>query len=239
MERNGEEPALPGLDLTHNQLFFLNYAQVSQLATRSPNLHRSTDTYEQLLLLLHLYPTSMWGRCGTIVASMQLGRTPPLLTVPSLSDRLSHSPPTSSSPLSHFYVGSMWDDSRLHAARSYTSSPDSPFSLRSSFTHRPPLLHLYPTSMWGRCGTIAASMQLGRTPPLLTVPSLSDRLSHSPPTSSSVFLSFCFLALLTDTYVRNLLKHQWCLNFRYKKENRRMRCNKGRNLPTKEHFAIE
>ena len=46
----------------------------------------------------------------------------------------------SSSSLSHFYVGSMWDDSRLHAARSYTS-PDSPFSLRSSFTRvRPPLL---------------------------------------------------------------------------------------------------
>ena len=50
--------------------------------------------------------------------------------------------------------------------------------------------------MWGRCGTIVASMQLGRTPPLRTVPSLSDRISHSPPTSSSVFLSFCFLALL-------------------------------------------
>ena len=31
-------------------------------------------------------------------------------------------------------MGSIWDDSRLHAARSYTSSPDSPFSLRSSFT---------------------------------------------------------------------------------------------------------
>ena len=29
---------------------------------------------------------------------------------------------------------STWDDSRLHAARSYTSSPDSPFSLESSFT---------------------------------------------------------------------------------------------------------
>ena len=42
-----------------------------------------------LLLLLHLYPTSMWGRCGTTVASMKLGRTPPLPTVPSLSDRLS------------------------------------------------------------------------------------------------------------------------------------------------------
>ena len=41
-----------------------------------------------------------------------------------------------------------------------------------------------------RYGTIVASMQLGRTP-LLTVPSLSDRLSHSPSTSSSVFLS-CF-----------------------------------------------
>ena len=156
----------------------------------------------------------MWGRCGTTVTSMQLGRTPPLLTVPSLSDRLSHSPPTSSSvflscflallypssSLSHFYVGSIWHDSRLHAARSYTS-PDSPFSLRSSFTTiLPPLLlllllHRYLTSMWGRCGTTVASMQLGRTPPLLTVPSVSDRLSHSPPTSSSVFLS-CFLALL-------------------------------------------
>ena len=38
-----------------------------------------------LLLHLHLYPTSMWGRCGTRVASVQLGRTP-LPTVPSLSD---------------------------------------------------------------------------------------------------------------------------------------------------------
>ena len=41
---------------------------------------------------------------------------------------------SSSSSLCHFYVGSIWDDSRLHAARSYTSSPDSLFSLRSSFT---------------------------------------------------------------------------------------------------------
>ena len=175
---------------------------------------------------------------------MQLGRTPPLLTVPSLSDRLSHSPPTSSSSLSHIYVGSMWDDSRLHAARSYTSSPDSPFSLRSSFTQsthlffifipllcgvdmgrqsppcssvvhllssqsllsqivfhivRPPLLHLYPTSMWGRCGMIVASMQLGRTPPLLTVPSLSDRLSHSPPTSSSSLSHFYVGSIWDDS----------------------------------------
>ena len=36
--------------------------------------------------------------------------------------------------LSHFYVGSMYDDIRLHVARSYTSSADSPFSLMSSFT---------------------------------------------------------------------------------------------------------
>ena len=102
-----------------------------------------------LPFLLRLYPTSMWGRYGTTVASVQLGRTP-LLTAPSLSDRLSHSPPTSSSvflsfcflallypsssSLSHFYVWSIWDDSRLHAARSYASSPDSPYSLRSSFT---------------------------------------------------------------------------------------------------------
>ena len=35
---------------------------------------------------------------------------------------------------SHFLVGSMYDDIRLHVARSYTSSADSPFSLISSFT---------------------------------------------------------------------------------------------------------
>ena len=49
------------------------------------------------------------------------------------------------SSLYHFHVGSIWDDSRLHAARSYTSSHDSPFSLRSSFTQSssPASLHLY------------------------------------------------------------------------------------------------
>ena len=31
--------------------------------------------------------------------------------------------------LSHFYVGSMYDDIRLHVARSYTSSADSPFCI--------------------------------------------------------------------------------------------------------------
>ena len=42
----------------------------------------------------------------------------------------------SSSPSSEsqFYVGSMYDDIRLHVARSYTSSANSPFSLMSSFT---------------------------------------------------------------------------------------------------------
>ena len=36
---------------------------------------------------------------------------------------------SSSSSSSHFYMESIWDDSRLHAARSYASSPDSPLSL--------------------------------------------------------------------------------------------------------------
>ena len=60
---------------------------------------------------------------------------------------------SSSSSLSHFYVESIWDDSRLRAARSYTSTPDSPFSLRSSFTRSAhlffglPLLPLPCTSM--------------------------------------------------------------------------------------------
>ena len=39
---------------------------------------------------------------------------------------------SSPSSYSHFYVGSMYDDIRLHVARSYTSSADSPFSLISS-----------------------------------------------------------------------------------------------------------
>ena len=52
-------------------------------------------------------------------------------------------------------MGSIWDESRLHAARSYTSSPYSPFSL-------------------------------------------SDRLSHSPPTSSSVFLSWIIVGSMWD-----------------------------------------
>ena len=41
---------------------------------------------------------------------------------------------SSSTSYSHFYVGSIYDDVRLHVAWSYTSSPDSPFSLMSSFT---------------------------------------------------------------------------------------------------------
>ena len=54
----------------------------------------------------------------------------------SLKWQIQRSPSSSSSPssYSHFYVGSMYDDIRLHVARSYTSSADSPFSLMSSFT---------------------------------------------------------------------------------------------------------
>ena len=48
-------------------------------------------------------------------------------------------PMQSSSPssYSHFYMESMYDNIRLHVARSYTSSADSPFSLISSFTFPP------------------------------------------------------------------------------------------------------
>ena len=45
-----------------------------------------------------------------------------------------NAPSSSPSSYSHFYVGAMYDDIRLHVAWSYTSSADSPFSLMSSFT---------------------------------------------------------------------------------------------------------
>ena len=48
-----------------------------------------------------------------------------LLIIPSSS---------SSSSYSHFYMGSMYDDIRLHVAWSHTSSADSPFSFISSLT---------------------------------------------------------------------------------------------------------
>ena len=61
-------------------------------------------------------------------------------------------------------MGSIWDDSRLHAARSYTSSPDSPFSLRSSFTQSAhlffglPLLLLpytsIPVTLFPKCSSL-------------------------------------------------------------------------------------
>ena len=41
---------------------------------------------------------------------------------------------SSTTSLSYFYVGSVYDDICLHVARSYTSSDDSPFSLIYSFT---------------------------------------------------------------------------------------------------------
>ena len=37
VEQHGEEPLLPGIDLSHDQLFFLNYAQVGQPSF--PTLH--------------------------------------------------------------------------------------------------------------------------------------------------------------------------------------------------------
>ena len=44
------------------------------------------------------------------------------------------STPSRISSYSHFHMRYIYDDIRLHVARSYTSSPDSPFSLISSLT---------------------------------------------------------------------------------------------------------
>ena len=53
-------------------------------------------------------------------------------------------PPSSCSQYSQFYVESMYDDIRIHVARSYTSSASSPFYLVSSFTLSNPLLLALP-----------------------------------------------------------------------------------------------
>ena len=103
----------------------------------------------------------------------------------------------------HFYVGSMWDDSRLRAARSYAYSPDSPFSVGSSFTRSALLLFGLP--LLNNYG-----VDVGRTPPLPTVPSLSDRLSRGPPTSS-VFLSFRFLEYVTISRMQEVSRLCTCV----------------------------
>ena len=68
----------------------------------------------------------------TIVLKLQLRVTKFMLIVNNVQFKkwLSSSP----SSYSHFYVGSMYDDIRLHVARSDTPSADSPLSLISSFT---------------------------------------------------------------------------------------------------------
>ena len=55
-------------------------------------LTRPRSAFGENHLLLHLYPISMWGRYGTIVASMQLGRTPSLHHISQLSSPSSHCP---------------------------------------------------------------------------------------------------------------------------------------------------
>ena len=58
-----------------------------------------------------------------------------------------HASSSSSSSHSHFYVGSMYDDIRLHVAWSCTSSADSPFSLISPLTLSYHILLARPSSL--------------------------------------------------------------------------------------------
>ena len=92
------------------------------------------QSLQQTTLLVDLYKLSASinfyrGICfgGSCTPTAQLkGRV--------FHQQLAHSSSSSPSSYSHFYVGSMYDDFRLHVAPSYTSSADSPFSLMSSFT---------------------------------------------------------------------------------------------------------
>ena len=64
----------------------------------------------------------------------------------------------SSSSYSHFYVGSMYDDIRLHVAWSYTSSLDSPFSLISPLTLFNHLLLGLPLLLLHPCTSISITL---------------------------------------------------------------------------------
>ena len=118
--------------------------------------------------------------------------------------------PSSSLSLSHFYVGSIWDDSRLHATRSYTS-PDSPFSLRSSFTQSArlffglPLLQLPCTSIpITLFPTYSSSLLI--TCPYHRILRSWTFFEISPTSVLPLIFSFLILSLLVTAHIhRNIL----------------------------------
>ena len=147
---------------------------------------------------------------------------PPILTLTPWLFQVRYAPSSSSSSssLSHFYVGSMWDDSRLRAARSYTSSPDSPFSLRTSFTQSAhlffglPLLPLPCTSTPIALFPTYSSLLVTR--PYRRIPRSWTFFEISPTFVVPLIFSFLILSdLVDDTHpsdvIHNLNLTSWCV----------------------------
>ena len=103
----------------------------------------------------------------------------------------------------------MWDDSRLHAARSYTS-PDSPFSLRSSFTQSAHLFFGLPLLL--PCTSIPITLfptyssSLLVTRPYRRIPRSWTFFEISPTFVLPLIFSFLILSILVTPHIhRNSL----------------------------------
>lgn len=74
VETEGEEPRLPGLDMDHKQLFFLNFAQVSQ------RNGRDVFHLRQLLQLSRNGVNLCACRCGVVLIDPSMPASPSRLT---------------------------------------------------------------------------------------------------------------------------------------------------------------
>ena len=122
------------------------HSKVFKVSLRFPTHVHLLWAHPQCTFCRHIVFSSS-GPCNAFLLSQRLGdlshlHLPQIIKLDSYTIMISS---FSSSSYSQFFVGSMFDDIRLHVVRSYTSSPDSPFSLISPLTlSNHPLLVVLP-----------------------------------------------------------------------------------------------